>query len=216
MRLPTINQRVTIFIPQGPWKGRYSTYMEAVDASTIRVAHPMFGSALVPLMPGDEVVVEYLEGGDRIGFEATVVQRANDATPGLILTRPEPSTIRSLQLRDFVRLDVSLPIEYVLSGTHREEGGKVQLKPGRLIDLSGGGAQIVTEEEFPVGTRLDLVIHLPKQLIPAEAEVVRRATDSEGPVRLGVRFSAIEERDREQIVKYIFAEQRRRRKKGLV
>lgn len=215
--MPTINQRVTIFIPQGSWKGRYSTYMEALDEATIRVAHPMFGSALVPLMPGDEVVVEYLEGGERIGFEATVVQRASDDMPGLILTRPALRSIRRQQLRDFVRLDVSLPVEYVPSGVQRAgEDGEVELIPGRLIDLSGGGAQIVTEEEFPVGARLDLVLHLPKRLIPAEAEVVRRITDAEGPVRLGVRFTAIEERDREHIVKFIFAEQRRRRKKGLV
>ena len=217
MRLPAINQRVTIYIPQGSWKGRYSTYMEALDEATVRVAHPMFGSALVPLMPGDQVVVEYLESGGRIGFEATVVQRTGDQIPGLILTRPKPEEIRRLQLRDFVRLDVSLPLEYVPCGARPSgEKGEVPLAPGRVIDLSGGGALILTDEDFQVGARLDLVLHLPKRLIPAEAEVVRRVTDVEGPIRLGVRFTAIDERDREYIVKYIFAEQRRRRKLGLV
>ncbi|MEW8977254.1 MAG: PilZ domain-containing protein [Symbiobacterium sp.] len=219
MRLPVINERVTIYVPQGIWKGRYPTYLEAVDEQTLRVAHPMYRSALLPVMPGDEVVVEYLEGGERVGFEATVLERSSGDMPTLVLTRPEPGAIRRLQLRNFVRLDVSLPVDYAPSGTRRpasEGEGEAELKSGRVVNLSGGGAQLLVEEEFPVGARLDLVLHLPDRVIPAEAEVVRHITEPHAPPRLGVRFTAIEERDRERIVRYIFAEQRQRRRKGLL
>lgn len=221
MRLPTINQQVTIYIPAGWWKGRYSTYLEALEDSTIRVAHPMFGSGLIPLMPGDEVMVEYIYNGERVGFPAQVLQRVTEEIPALILTRPAPGDIRRQQLRNFVRLDISLPIEYAPSGlTVGEEGA--ELLPGRTVNISGGGALIVTGEPHPVGARLDLVLHLPDRLIPAEVEVVRHepvpvvpgSGDVQEP-RLGVRFTQIDERDRDQIVKFIFAEHRRRRRKGL-
>ena len=90
------------------------------------------------------------------------------------------------------------------------------------VNISGGGALIVTGESYPPGTRLDLVLHLPDRVIPVEAEVVRHVPvavvpGSGDPVqtRLGVRFTQIEERDREQIIRFIFAEHRRRRRKGL-
>ncbi len=225
MRLPTINQRLTIYIPTGWWKGRYSTYLEALEDSTIRVAHPMFGSALIPLMPGDEVVVEYLHDGERVGFPAQVLQRVEEETPTLVLTKPEPGEIRRQQLRSYFRIDVSLPIEYSPSGRKRagEDGvEQPELLPGRTVNISGGGAQIVTGERYPLGTRLDMVIHLPDKMIPAEVEVVRHVPvavvpGSGDPVepRMGVRFTQIEERDREQIVRFIFAEHRRRRRMGL-
>lgn len=222
MRLPTINQRLTIYVPTGWWKGRYSTYLEAVEESSIRVAHPMFGSALIPVMPGDEVVVEYLHDGERVGFSAQVLQRVEGATPALVLTKPEPAEIRRQQLRSFFRLDVSLPIEYVPSGRKPDGDAEPELVPGRTVNISGGGAQIVTRESYPVGTRLDVVIHLPDRLIPAEVEVVRHVPvavvpgSGEAPEpRMGVRFTQIDDRDREQIVRFIFAEHRRRRRKGL-
>ncbi|BAD40471.1 conserved hypothetical protein related to flagellar biosynthesis [Symbiobacterium thermophilum IAM 14863] len=221
LRLPTINQQLTIYIPTGWWKGRYSTYLEALEDSTIRVAHPMFGSALIPLMPGDEVMVEYVYNGERVGFAAQVLQRVTEETPALILTRPGPGDIRRQQLRNFVRLDISLPIEYAPGGRKAGEE-EPELLPGRTVNISGGGALIVTGESYPPGTRLDLVLHLPDRVIPVEAEVVRHVPvavvpGSGDPVqtRLGVRFTQIEERDREQIIRFIFAEHRRRRRKGL-
>jgi len=196
--------------------------MEALEDTGIRVAHPMFGSALIPVMPGDEVVVEYLQDGERVGFPAQVLQRVEEATPALILTKPEPGDIRRQQLRSFFRLDVSLPIEYMPSGRKLPGQEEPDLLRGRTVNISGGGAQIITGESYPIGTRLDVVLHLPDRLIPAEVEVVRHVAvpvvpgsgESAEP-RMGVRFTQIDERDREQIVRFIFAEHRRRRRKGL-
>lgn len=216
MRLPTINQRIMLRIPSGSWKGRYSAYMEAVESTTIKIAHPMFGSGLVPLFPGDDVVVEYLQEGERLAFDAKVVGRDLQPVALLILTRPDPRAIYRQQLRDFVRLEVNLPVEYVPSEKAPGEEPK-PLSEGRTVNLSGGGAQIVLPEQFPVGAKLDLVLHLPKRVIFAEAEVVRIvAHDNPEEYCHGVRFTAIEEREREQIVKYIFSEQRYRRRKGLI
>lgn len=205
-------------IPSGSWKGRYSAYMEAVEGSTIKLAHPMFGSGLVPLFPGDDVVVEYLQEGERLAFDAKVVGRDLQQVALLILTRPDPKAIYRQQLRDFVRLDVNLPVEYVLSRPEAvPEQEPKSLTEGRTIDLSGGGALIITQEAYPAGSKLDLVLHLPKHVIFAEAEVVRTIErNSADEFCLGVRFTAIEERDREHIVRYIFTEQRKRRRKGLI
>lgn len=222
MRLPTLNQHLTIYIPNGAWKGRYASYLEALEDSTIRVAHPMYGSALIPVMPGDEIMVEYVYQGQRVSFPAWVLERTREDPPALVLTRPASGDIRRQQLRSFVRLDVSLPIEYAVSG-QKSEGEQAQLLPGRTVDISGGGALIVTREPYAPGTRLDLLLHLPDRVIPAEAEVVRQhpvpvvpGSGETAEPRLGVRFTQIEERDREHIIRFIFTEYRKRRQKGLV
>lgn len=220
MNIPGVSHKVTLRLEEGPWRGRYSTYVEALSEEGLVVAVPMFGGTYVPLKPGDVVTVEYMEGQERMGFSTQVLTRSEGRVPLLCLAYPAPGSVVRQQLREFVRLDISLPVQYAVisrwSAEREEEQERVYLA-GRTIDISGSGAQIVTAERYPIGTRLELVLDLAGHEIYLEAEVVRH---SEHPVSkehcLGVRFTKVEEQDRERIIRFIFREMRARRRKGLL
>lgn len=221
MRLPKINQKASLRILEGPWEGLYSTYVEGIEENALTVAHPMYGGANLPLMVGEEVLLEFIDGGERLVFPTRVLGHFTQVVPILSLSLPVPGSIRRHQQRDFVRLDSNLSLRYALMPERTSEEGKEEEPPvfhaGRTQDISGSGAQIVTPEAYPIGTRLQLVLEMPGGAVHIEAVVVRlahRPTPRE--VWLGVRFTRVEERDRERIVRYIFSEQRFRRQKGLL
>lgn len=220
MRLPKINQKVSLRIPQGAWEGLYSTYVEGIDQGTLTVAPPMYRGVNVPLLRGEEVMVEFIEGGERLAFPTRVLGHFTQVVPILSLELPAPGSIRRHQQRDFVRLDANLPISFALLPDEEPEKGEETERVfhrGRTMDISGSGAQIVTKEVYPVGTKVELILHLPGAEVTIEAEVVRLA-EHPTPTEawLGVRFIKLDERDRERIVRYIFSEQRSRRQKGLL
>lgn len=220
MRLPKINQKVSLRVLDGAWKGLYSTYVEGMDQQTFTVAHPMFGGANVPLHVGEELEVEYIDGGERLHFPTKVLGHFTQVVPILSLAMPAPGSIRRYQQRDFVRLDANLPLQYaVRSNEPAAEGQEAEkrFQRGRTMDISGGGAQIVVAEVLPVGTRLELVLQLPDGELRLEAEVVRLAQPpAPREAWLGVRFVNLDERERQRIVRFIFSEQRSRRQKGLL
>lgn len=220
MRLPKINQKVSIRITTGPWAGRYSTYVEGLDQRVMTVAHPMYGGSNVPLPVGEEVLVEFMDGKDRLVFPTRVLGHDTQVVPILSLALPAPGEVRRHQQRDFVRLDANIPISYaLLSDEKSDEAGETAkaFLRGRTMDISGSGAQIVTQEAYPVGTKLELILHLEGTDLILEAEVVRLAGQpNPREVWLGVRYTRVDERDREKIVRFIFSEQRLRRQKGLL
>lgn len=220
MRLPKINQKVSLRVLQGSWEGLYSTYVEGMDQGALTVAHPMYGGETVPLMVGEEVLIEFVDGGERLLFPSRVLGHFTQVVAILSLSLPVPGLIRRHQQRDFVRLDSNLSLRYALIPERAPEEGEVEppvFHVGRTLDVSGSGAQIVTHEAYPNGARLQLVLEMPGGAVPLEAVVVRIAhRPSPREVWLGVRFTRVEERDRERIVRYIFSEQRFRRQKGLL
>lgn len=224
MNLPRINQKMWLRVTSGPWKGHYPTYVEGIDPHGITVAVPMFGGSYVPVGVDDVVSLDFLEGGERLGFQAQVLQRIEGSVPLLILSQPSPGSVMRQQLRDFVRLDITLPVSYAIVPNERPTV-KLEQQPkepkrflmGRTIDLSGGGAQMITGEPHPIGTKLELILELDETTLQINAEVVRKA-DHPGTreVCLGVHFIDLCDRDRERIVRFIFQEQRERRRKGLL
>lgn len=67
-----------------------------------------------------------------------------------------------------------------------KEGGRSFL--GSTVNVSGGGALVRTYEPLPVGTELDLKIHLPDGDFDAHARVMHARKDAIGCTLLGVRF----------------------------
>lgn len=225
LRLPKINQKAFLRLRSGPWAGLYPTYVEGLDATSISVAQPMFGADLVPLPIDEEVVVEWVDAGERFAFPCQVIGRTMQVVPIVMLTLPQPGMVKRHQQRDFVRLDATLPVVYARlpelestgSTTADEEPQALQYLGSRTLDISGNGAQIVTHQVLPIGSKLVLKLDLQGEELEIGAEVVRLA-DQQGSNEawLGVRFTELSERDRERIVRFIFNEQRTRRQKGLL
>lgn len=85
--------------------------------------------------------------------------------------------------RDFIRLAVDCDVYY------QSEGG--QERSGQGHDLSAGGVMFEVEQEFPVGTRLQVRIHPRNNLTPpleTTVEVLRLDATAPGKFLAGCQI----------------------------
>jgi len=109
---------------------------------------------------------------------------------------------RAAQRRDEVRVDLVRPVAII------PEGFKVGWLDGFTRNVSAGGILVAGAEALDAGDRLRLRFELDSEedLIDLLARVVR-ADDAWG--LRGLRLERLTDRERERIVKFVFARQRR-------
>jgi len=133
------------------------------------------------------------------------------------------SEIVNIQRRSDYRLECTLQIKY------REvelEGLKLIPKKEEFtstwtVNISGGGICIVLNEELPVNTYLECVVDLEENLsVGFIGKIVRieKIEDESAyyKYRAGMSYQVINNKDREAVVKFIFKEQRKLRRKGII
>lgn len=214
-----VNQKVELEILDGPGKGVYSSRIEEVFPDRLAIAWPTAGGLPVEARVGTRVRVDCLAERAINRLWTEVVGRELAPVPVLLVDRRAKS-IR-IQRRQFVRLDVSVGVKFgILWAPDPFDGPTPLIFEGRTRDLSGGGILLITEIRLVPTTQLDMVINLPSKRISAVGEVVmiqKVETEQDGNrYWTGIRFIGIEERDRDAIVKFIFREQRERRRRGLL
>lgn len=219
MDLPNINQKIELKVLHGPFASAYSTYVEDVDNGSLVVARPTVGGELIALMPGDAVRVEFaIKGSARIAFPTRILSMDVRVVPVVVLAPPEKGQVERFQQRDFVRLDAFVKIDYTILYSP-EPGVRRQLRhQSQTRDISGNGAQILCPEPYPPGTQMDIHLDVGGKMLHTVAEVIRAADQGKAPgdYWIGVRFVGMDERTRDQIIRYIFNEQRERRRLGLL
>jgi c-di-GMP-binding flagellar brake protein YcgR len=130
------------------------------------------------------------------------------------LTVTFPRQIVRLQRRQYYRLPLEAPTTFRLLGTDgRVNSGPV---PARLVNLSGGGALLSVAKPLPAGVEVSLRVPSGKtgEAIPVDAETLDCHVASQGLAHIylvRLRFfppPRLPEEDREEIVAYIFEQQR--------
>jgi c-di-GMP-binding flagellar brake protein YcgR len=129
--------------------------------------------------------------------------------------------IQKIQRRQYYRLDCTLPIWYRLLDKNDSAGNKEnKFKEGTTKNFSGGGLCIVLNEEVNINELIECEFKFAKyDKIRFRGKIIR--VDN-GDFRNKKEFEAavvivkINEKQREEIVKYIFKEQLELRKKGLI
>lgn len=209
-----VNGRVELQVLQGPSRGTYVTRIEDVAAHRFKVALPMVQGRDVSVLAGDAILCRVQTEGALFQFECRVLGR--DLVPVPMLVLVATGNVHKMQRRDFHRLEVNLPVRYSLVAG-LEGLAPAEVRRTRLTDLSGGGCAGVFGEALAPGTLLDLFVLLPPATeVYATAEIVRVDVAAFGPGFLtGLRFVGIAERDRDEIIRYIFREQRERRRRGV-
>jgi c-di-GMP-binding flagellar brake protein YcgR len=138
-------------------------------------------------------------------FDATVKGTRSDGS--YVLTRPHKLYRWK---RQFLRVDTSVWVRYAVI-PRVEMAGKVdQVKRAYAMtaNISGGGVLLKPQEKLPVGAILEMEIEIPGRSDPilAIGKVVHTKSGN------GVEFVIISESDRDELIRYLFEEDRRRRK----
>jgi len=133
------------------------------------------------------------------------------------------SEIINIQRRRDYRLSCILEIKYrvvELDGL-KLKPVKEEFTSTRTVDISGGGVCIVLNEELPVNTYVECIVDLKKNTsISFIGKIVRIEKNEDENVyykyKAGLSYQIINNNDRENIVKFIFKEQRKLRRKGII
>jgi c-di-GMP-binding flagellar brake protein YcgR len=206
-----VNQRIEIDVSLPGFAGTYSSRIEEVTDTALIATLPSQGKAFLPLLAGDQILINYWGEDSLYFFETRVLERRLQPLPVLILEKPQK--INRSQRREFVRFGARLPFRYSLF-----DG--LETLDANTADISGGGISFTTPVPPREGSQMRLELELPgEKPVKAVGSVVRVA-DRSGPIKkrykVGVTFLVIEEKDRDRIIKYIFARQRELRRKGLL
>jgi len=118
------------------------------------------------------------------------------------------------QLRQFVRVDVHLPLKFRIIKTENEESKKQTGKPneGKIVDISGGGLSFLFSRPLVPGDIVSFKFQLTTAHFSGiDAKILRVSIQESKTVtcyKHHVQFINIEQKLRDKIVKYIFEKQR--------
>lgn len=210
------NQGAEVLVPgEG---GRFRTWIEEAEEGRLRLAAPL-AWPLLATAPGTSLEVRFQDPTSLYRVRGVL----REATGKVWEIEAEPQAGRQ-QRGEFVRWPASLPVNFAWWEAGETQPGEdvpagARLARGRTEDVSGGGMLLVTEAALPPGAVLRARLRLPEREIAATGRVVRsleRDPRDRRRLRYGVQWLAIDRRDRDAIVRFIFAEQRRARRRGVL
>lgn len=189
------------------------------DENTAVIAAPIFEGVIYPVRVGWNMYVYFQNRPDLFCFRAVVTGRGinnNIAYLRIVIQ----SAIEKIQRRYFYRFDCSLPIKFQPIYPGKGLEGEEPYKTSYTRDISGGGVCIKLEEKMDdkelIACELELFEH---KIISFTGRIVRFYTREDDEIykyEMGVLFEEIDSQDNEAIIRYVFEEQRKLRKKGLI
>ncbi|QUI23245.1 PilZ domain-containing protein [Vallitalea pronyensis] len=191
-----------------------SIIQDIVDDELI-ISAPVENGKIIPLEIGTSYMISIYTKGGLFNCKAKVSKRTKKNQLYLITLSIESELIKS-QRRQYFRLDCIMPISF-------SEKESEEWHHGLVVDISGGGLRFTSKIHYEtnpeVTCQFDLVIDEEIKRLEIIGQVVdSRIIDFETMrYETRVMFDDIANEDREIIIKYIFEEQRKRRKrqKGL-
>ena len=197
-------------------EGRYyKSFVLGVDGKHFLINPPYRGKHDLHLHQGDRLEVVLLSKREKYLFSAEVIDRVMNPLKGYILKGFGEA--KRIQLRAFVRIQVAIDTEWAILPeglTDRRSWEELEFKQAVMVDLSGGGAGLVLDELLPEGKRILLRFPLEgrdKSRVFTLVSEVRRANslDDRKKYAAGVSFLGISEKERDQIIEYVFYRQRK-------
>ncbi|MCG0274567.1 MAG: PilZ domain-containing protein [Thermosediminibacteraceae bacterium] len=205
-----IGMRVEIEVVRDDEKIILPTKVEDLGEDRIYLGMPFLDGKLF-FLESDEPIKIYYKKNDCFYFvRAKVVEKRYAPIPiiGVILLAPPEKN----QRRDYFRVQV---IKRIRIRPLKTENWMKAF----LMDLSASGAMIYFGKELEKGEVIEIKLPLESREIDIKARVVRIAKDPVRrvhPYNIGVQFIDLKDQERDEIIKFVLAEQRKLRQKGYI
>ncbi|KXZ39788.1 c-di-GMP-binding flagellar brake protein YcgR, contains PilZNR and PilZ domains [Alkalithermobacter thermoalcaliphilus JW-YL-7 = DSM 7308] len=208
---PVIGHKIQIEVPEEyTYKNLMSQVLEILPENRYIISVPILNTTLVPIRIGAKIEMYYtIESKGVFKFQAVVEDRRKSAVPYLIVKRV--SDIKKIQRRNYFRLDISLPVDiYDLE--------KQLILRGYTKDISGGGISLLSNKTISKNSIIFCKINIENNIYNIKSKVVRSGIWEKNPdmFEIGLSFIEITDKERNEIVGFIFKEQRKLMKKGLM
>lgn len=199
-----------------------SQIMDITDSTNIVVAAPMFESKIAFIPTGEKIRLIFIH--DKYGlvsFIGTIYKK--EKYDNLVGFRISVDTeLQKIQRRNYFRLDYVLDVQYRTFQFDLKGQGILKItstyKKALTRNISGCGACIVTEEEIPKDSGIELVIALdPANTINVLCKIVRLTVIEQErgkKYEYGLYFIDIPQKHQNAIVKFVFDQQKLMAKKA--
>jgi c-di-GMP-binding flagellar brake protein YcgR len=239
MEFLKLNQKVQIILETTPnvTKTCVSQIMD-YDNTSMLIADPTFKAQPVNVPIGSVIEVLVIDTKCVYSFNTSVIGKQKNP-PALWLSLPE--TYRRVQRREYVRVNIKLPVVVTIKGetTIADEClesnvlAESVLEDGFFsttsIDISGGGIKIFGPLQFESDTIIKAMLRLPMKEIISNAKVIRSIPNTKISEKeftpneyakfnyiTALCFTDIEDVDRSTIIQLCFKRQLELRQRGIV
>ncbi|HEX2954001.1 MAG TPA: flagellar brake domain-containing protein [Bacillota bacterium] len=209
-----IGDRLELEVLSGAYSGSYPSQVLNMGQKEVTVSIPIVRGHLVPLRAGSLLRVLIFKPDAAYEFASPILRRTLEAPFGLVLAMPD--RLHRSQRREDVRVEVSIPVEILVFDSDNSDEWRVIY--GRTRDLSGGGAKVEYSGDLKGTERLEMQLKLPGiEAIVLSCRYIRGdRTSKPGQSWMALRFDSIRERNKRQIIKFVFQKQQELRAKGLI
>lgn len=211
-----IGDKITIELMNNYDKQKYvSQIIETRDDSTLDIVIPIYKNRIIYIKNDTELEVVVSKGEAIYEFKAKILNKVFGRIP--LLKLELISKITKIQRRDYFRLKYihNITIKKV---TNLKEKVFDEEVTGSMIDISGGGLAFTSNIQFEEKDVVEISMNINNTNVVILGKIVRKSLSGNGSVKYsyGVQFSNITEIQRNEIMKFIFEEQRKLAKKGLI
>ncbi|HWR43147.1 flagellar brake protein [Sporomusa sp.] len=210
-----INQRIEVFVPsRSGLVEQYRSRIEDINADNMVIAMPMTKGLPVMLQRGEVFFGRVVSNFSAFEFTSSLIAKQLQPLPVWIIAAPY--NLKKIQQRAFVRVDAALPVQI----TEIVDGKVVEDTIVNAVtkDISGGGLQIATTRLWQIDTELMVTVNYPDigpLTLRSKVMRIQQPQPDRTVFWVGIKFLEISERDRGNIIKFIFKKQLEQRRKGL-
>lgn len=179
----------------------FSSRIEDLAGDNILVAAPFRQGIPVSFPLGKEIYIRVRKDGITHLLHTKLIERRK--RPQYLFLLSKPFNVSRLQMRNWVRVDADLPVNY------RMAGYPIDFYQATTVDISGGGIGLHSEHEIDKDTLLELQVQLPNSyLLQSTGLVTRCLPEKKGYYVIGIEFKDLSTNDQDCIIKYVFQKQR--------
>jgi c-di-GMP-binding flagellar brake protein YcgR len=198
---------------------------EMLSASNaIVIAAPIFEGSVIPLHLGRVMNVYFIQRKeeDIHLYRFSAVVRAREMSGNLhTLIVEMQGQLEKVQRRSYYRLNCSVQIQYrIVDSMNEVYNDNIPFKKSFSNNISGGGISFMLEEKVEIGRLVECELFTSQdKKVRFFGKIIRyERSELEGRFKYaaGIAYVKINDNDREAVVRYIFNEQRKLRKKGLI
>jgi len=193
--LPEEGQQVFVIAPSGA--GVAARVREVADGSTT-LSFAENESNPVSVLAGGNVAIQYT---NRRGV-CRIDGAAHRAQAPHFLRVDHKGKVQLIQRREFVRIDAIIPVSYHPIGVTGWEAETT------TVNVSGGGFMISGREGLKMDQSMAFTLELDGEVKEAGSLAVNGKVARETSQGLGIEITAIDEDERERLIRWVFARER--------
>ncbi|MDI6601734.1 MAG: flagellar brake protein [Thermoanaerobacteraceae bacterium] len=199
-----IGQNIEIISGSKSYKSKIENI---VDDLTYIIGTPIIHHTYVFIPLNETIKIRYIAKDCIYQFDGKVTHKEMNHT--YLLTVTQISPMERIQRRENFRLETAI------RATFTNENDDIAHE-GIIKDISGGGVRLITSQKLDINERITLNFSLTKIGDFSIKGVVVRSINNNSNYDVGISFKDLNAADREKIVSFIFQEQRKFLKKGLI